>query len=304
MKRHKLITISGPTAVGKTSFAVALAKQLGCPILSSDARQFYKEMQVGTAVPSIEEQQGVPHYFIQHKSIHDPYTVGDFERDAIALLEDLFKKYEVIILVGGSHLYTDAVVHGLDVFPEVSEEIKYYWQQAFEQKGISFLQNELQRLDPTYYICVDLQNHVRLLRALGVCTASGKPYSSFLGQPKRARNFDIVSIEITMSREKLYSRINSRVDSMMAKGLVEEVQRLLLHKNLNALHTVGYRELFPYLEEKQPLEACTENIKKNTRRFAKRQLTWLRNHPCVHQIPYDTIIDDALFKKLGLKKLV
>jgi len=304
MQRPKLVTISGPTAVGKTSFAVALAKQLGCPILSSDARQFYKEMQVGTAVPSTEEQQGVPHYFIQHKSIHEPYTVGDFERDAIKLLKDLFKKHDVVILVGGSNLYTDAVVNGLDVFPEVPEKIKHHWQQAFEQKGIEFLQNELQRLDPTYHSNVDLQNHVRLLRALGVCTASGKPYSSFLGQPKRARNFDVVSIEITMCREKLYSRINSRVDSMIAKGLVEEVQRLLPHKNLNALQTVGYRELFPYLEEKQPLEACIENIKKNTRRFAKRQLTWLRNHSCVYQIPYDTIIDDALFKKLGLKKLV
>ena len=304
MQRPKLVTISGPTAVGKTSFAVALAKKLGCPILSSDARQFYKEMQVGTAVPSAEEQQSVPHYFIQHKSIHEPYTVGDFERDAIAQLEDLFKKHEVAILVGGSNLYTDAVVNGLDVFPEVPEEIKHHWQQAFEQKGILFLQNELQRLDATYYSHVDLQNHVRLLRALGVCMASGKPYSSFLGQPKRARNFDVVSIEITISREKLYSRINSRVDSMMAKGLIEEVQRLLPHKNLNALQTVGYRELFPYFEKKQPLEACIENIKKNTRRFAKRQLTWLRNHPCVYQIPYDTIIDNALFKKLGLKKLV
>lgn len=304
MQPPKLVTISGPTAVGKTSFAVALAKQLGCPILSSDARQFYKEMQVGTAVPSAEEQQGVPHYFVQHKSIHEPYTVGDFERDAIALLEDLFQKNDVIILVGGSNLYTDAVVHGLDVFPEVSEEIKYHWQQAFEHKGITFLQNELQRLDPTYHSSVDLQNHVRLLRALGVCTASGKPYSSFLGQSKIARNFDVVSIEITMPREKLYSRINSRVDCMMAKGLIEEAERLLPHKKLNALQTVGYRELFPYLERKQPLEACIENIKKNTRRFAKRQLTWLRNHPCVYQIPYDTIIDDALLKKLGIKKLV
>jgi tRNA dimethylallyltransferase len=304
MQRPKLVTISGPTAVGKTSFAVALAKQLGCPILSSDARQFYKEMQVGTAVPSTEEQQGVPHYFIQHKSIHEPYTVGDFERDAIKLLEDLFKKHDVVILVGGSNLYTDAVVNGLDVFPEVPEEIKHHWQQAFEQKGIEFLQNEIQRLDPSYHSSVDLQNHVRLLRALGVCTASGKPYSSFLGQPKRARNFDVVSIEITISREKLYSRINSRVDIMIAKGLVEEVQRLLSHKNLNALQTVGYRELFPYLEEKLPLEACIENIKKNTRRFAKRQLTWLRNHPCEYQIPNNTLVDDALLKKLGLKKLV
>lgn len=304
MQRPKLLTISGPTAVGKTSFAVAAAKQLGCPILSSDSRQFYKEMHIGTAVPSAEEQQGVPHYFIQHKSIYENYTVGDFERDAIMVLKGLFKKHNVVILVGGSNLYNDAVVNGLDVFPKVPEEIKQHWQQAFEHKGISFLQNELQRLDRKYHNSVDLQNHVRLLRALSVCSASGKPYSSFLGQPKKARNFDVVSIEITMPREKLYERINARVDNMVANGLIEEVKGLVSAKNLNALQTVGYSELFSFFEAKETLEECVENIQKNTRRFAKRQLTWLRNHPCMHQIPYNTTIDSVLFTKLGLKKLI
>ena len=303
MQRPKLLTISGPTAVGKTSFAIALAKQLNCAILSSDARQFYKEMHIGTAVPTDQEQKAVPHYFIQHKSIHNLYTVGDFERESISLLKELFDKNNFAILVGGSNLYTNAVVNGLDEFPDVSTEIKRDWQQAFEQNGIAYLQDELKRLDATYYTTVDLNNHVRLLRALAVCTASGKPYSSFLGQPKKERDFDVVSIEITMPREKLYTRINTRVDKMVANGLIEEVRGLLSYRNLNALQTVGYRELFPFFEVKEPLDKCIENIKKNTRRFAKRQLTWLRNHPCMYQIPYNTNIDEKLLKKLGLEKL-
>ena len=304
MKRPKLITISGPTAIGKTSFAVTLAKQLGCPILSSDARQFFKEMVIGTAVPTAAEQQGVQHYFIQHKSIHDPYSVGDFEKDAIKLLTTLFKSFEVVILVGGSNLYTEAVVYGLDIFPDVSEAISEMWQKAYSTHGLAYLQEELKRLDPKYFEIVDTQNHVRLLRALGVCTASGKPYSSFLGQPKKPRSFDTVSIELTMSREKIYDRINRRVDMMIENGLVQEVKTLLPYKNLNALQTVGYRELLPYFEGKQSLEESIENIKTNTRRFAKRQLTWLRNHPVQFKLPYNTAIDKLLVEKLGLEKSV
>ena len=301
MKRPKLITISGPTAIGKTSFAVTLAKHLGCPILSSDARQFFKEMEIGTAVPTTAEQQGVKHYFIQHKSVHDPYSVGDFEKDAITLLDSLFKNFEVVILVGGSNLYTDAVVHGLDTFPDVSEAITVMWQKAYKTQGLAHLQEELKRLDPIYFEIVDTQNHVRLLRALGVCTASNKPYSSFLGQAKKPRSFDTVSIELTMSREKLYERINRRVDVMIENGLVQEAKTLLPYKNLNALQTVGYRELLPYFDGKQSLEESIENIKTNTRRFAKRQLTWLRNHPVQFKLPYDTTIDREILEKLDLE---
>jgi len=304
MLRPKLITVAGPTAVGKTSFAVALAKQLDCPIISSDARQFYKGMCIGTAVPTVDEQQGVLHYFIQHKSIHEPYSVGDFEKDALKLLERLFKLHSIVILVGGSNLYTDAVIHGLDAFPKIPNSVKIKWQEHYDKKGLDFLKSELKRLDPEYYSVVDLQNHVRLLRALHVCTTSRKPYSSFLGQPRTQRPFDTVSIEITMSRDKLYSRINKRVDNMIKKGLIEEAKNLFPHKNLNALQTVGYRELFDFFEEKQSLEESIEAIKTNTRRFAKRQLTWLRNHPCMYQIPYSTVIDDALIQRLGLKKTV
>jgi tRNA dimethylallyltransferase len=301
MKKHKLIVISGPTAVGKTSFAVALAKLFNCPILSSDARQFYKEMYIGTAVPSKAEQQGVIHDFVQHISIHDSYSVGDFEKDALSLLKKYHKKHTVVIMVGGSNLYNDAIMHGLDTFPEVPEEIKDHWQLAYEKKGLTFLQQELNKLDPDYFQTVDLNNHVRLLRALHICTVAGKPYSTFLGQNKKQRDFDSMSIEICMPRKQLYDNINKRVDIMIDKGLVAEAKSLYPYKHLNALQTVGYRELFRYFEEKQRLAEAIEDIKTNTRRFAKRQLTWLRNHPCTHKLSYDTAVNAALISQLGLE---
>jgi tRNA dimethylallyltransferase len=301
MKKHKLIVISGPTAVGKTSFAVALAKQLNCPVLSSDARQFYSEMYIGTAVPSIAEQQGVKHDFIQHLSIHDSYSVGDFEKDALSLLKKYHKEHPVVVMVGGSNLYNNAVMHGLDTFPEVAEEIKEQWQLAYEHKGINHLQQALRKLDPDYFQTVDLNNHVRLLRALHICSVTGKPYSSFLGQNKEQRDFESLSIEICMPRKQLYDNINKRVDIMIEKGLVAEAKALYPHKHLNALQTVGYRELFRYFEGKQGLEEAVEDIKTNTRRFAKRQLTWLRNHPCTHKLSYDTAVNAALVSQLGLE---
>ena len=301
MKRHKLIVISGPTAVGKTSFAVVLAKLLKCPILSSDARQFYKEMYIGTNVPSKAEQQGIRHDFIQHLSIHDSYSVGDFEKDALSLLDEHFTKHSIVIMVGGSNLYNNAVVHGLDTFPEVSEKTKDHWQLQYEEKGLKYLQQELQKLDPDYFQTVDQHNHVRLLRALHICTVAGKPYSSFLGQNRKQRDFDDISIEISMPREQLYDNINRRVDIMMEKGLLAEAKVLHPHKHINALKTVGYRELFRYFNEEQSLEEAVADIKTNTRRFAKRQLTWLRNHPCVHKVPYDTTVNTDLVRQLGLE---
>tara|TARA_A100001011_G_scaffold151870_2_gene160296 strand:+ start:5891 stop:6805 length:915 start_codon:yes stop_codon:yes gene_type:complete len=304
MKRPKLIVISGPTAIGKTSFAVTLAKYLGCAVLSSDARQFFKEMQIGTAVPTVKEQQGVKHYFIQHKSIHESYTVGDFEKDAIRLLNSLFETSEVAILVGGSNLYSNAVVHGLDDFPDIPKDISAEWHNIFETKGLRYLQDELKRLDPVYFKVVDTQNHMRLLRALNVCTASGKAYSSFLNQPKKERSFKTISIELTMPRERLYDRINTRVDHMIENGLLDEAKILLPYKDLNAMQTVGYKELIPYFEEKQSLEKCIENIKTNTRRFAKRQLTWLRNHEVMFKLPYNSVIDKKLLETLGLEESI
>lgn len=301
MNRPKLVTVSGPTAVGKTAFAIALAKALNCPILSSDSRQFYKEMSIGTAVPSEEELNQAPHYFIQHKSIHDTYTVADFETEALAVLDSLFARTKIAILVGGSNLYTDAVIQGLDTFPEVSKDITAYWKDAFSTKGIDFLQESLKELDPEYYKVVDLQNHVRLLRALGVCKAADKPYSSFLGQTKKSRSFDVISLTLNMQREQLYDRINTRVDMMITAGLIDEVQSLISGKHLNALQTVGYKELFPYIAGEISLDESIENIKMNTRRFAKRQLTWLRNHPSTHTLAHNTKVDTALMATLGIE---
>ncbi len=304
MSKPKLITVSGPTAIGKTAFAVSLAKRLGCSVLSSDARQCFKELKIGTAVPDTPELEGVPHYLLQHKSIHDVYSVGDFEKEALQLLATLFQKQRVAVLVGGSNLYTDAVVHGLDHFPEVPKKVSNLWKEALESKGLRYLQEELARLDPAYFAQVDIQNHVRLIRALSVCTATGVPYSSFLGKQREERPFEVTSIELTMTREQLYQRINARVDRMIEAGLLEEVRSLLPHKELNALQTVGYKELFPFLEGQASLEDCITEIKKNTRRFAKRQLTWLRNHPCMHQISYDTKVDAALLTQLGLEEFI
>jgi tRNA dimethylallyltransferase len=258
-------------------------------------------MYIGTAVPSKAEQQGVRHDFIQHLSIHDSYSVGDFEKDALSRLDEHFKKHSIVIMVGGSNLYNDAVVHGLDTFPHVTEKTKNYWQLQYEEKGLTYLQQELQKLDPDYFQTVDQHNHVRLLRALHICTVAGKPYSSFLGQNRKQRDFDAISIEISMPRRQLYDNINKRVDIMMEKGLLAEAKALHPHKHINALKTVGYRELFRYLNDEQSLEEAVADIKTNTRRFAKRQLTWLRNHPCTHKLSYDTAVDADLVSQLGLE---
>jgi tRNA dimethylallyltransferase len=301
MKKHKLISISGPTAVGKTQFAVSLAKRFSCPIISSDSRQFYKEMFIGTAVPDSKEQDGIKHYFIQHKSIHERYSVGDFERDALTILNKLFKKHEVVIMVGGSFLYAKSLTDGLDVFPDIPENLKELWKFNYKTKGILFLKKSLKQLDPEYYKVVDTENHVRLLRALNICTVSGKPYSSFLNQTKKERNFDKISIEITIAREKLYSKINKRVNLMIKKGLIDEATSLYEYRNLNSLQTVGYREIFRHIDGKITIDQAIESIKKNTRRYAKRQLTWLRNNQCMYQIDSGTEINNDLIFQLGFE---
>ena len=220
MQPRKLITISGPTAIGKTSFSVAFAKHLACPILSGDARQFYKEMEIGTAVPTIEEKQDVPHYFIQHKSIHEKYSVGDFENEAIDKINSLFKKNNTLILVGGSNFFTHSVINGLDEFPKISDEITNFWKNSFKKYGIEQLQKELKKYDFEYYKKVDLNNHVRLIRALSVCQAGSKKYSQYLGSKNKKRLFETIQIELILPRELLYKKINDRVDEMIKKGLI------------------------------------------------------------------------------------
>jgi tRNA dimethylallyltransferase len=271
-----LITIEGPTAIGKTALAIKLAQHYTTEIVSADSRQFFKEMNIGTAVPSTKELQATKHYFIQHKSIHETYSVGDYEKEAIALLEKLFKKHSVVILVGGSGLYVDAITEGLDHFPEVDTSIRAQLNKKLASNGIHALQQQLKQLDPIYFQRVDIHNPHRLIRALEICMGTGKPYSSFLNKEKNSRPFTTIKLALNADREIIYNRINKRVDTMVAQGLIEEAKQLHKYKHLNALQTVGYKELFEYFEGNTSLEKALEEIKKNTRRFAKRQLTWLR----------------------------
>lgn len=279
-KKNKkiLLTVVGPTAIGKTSLAIDLALHFGTEIISCDSRQFFKEMSIGTAVPSSEELAQVKHHFIQHKSIFDTYSVGDFERDAITLLKELFKQHNVVIMVGGSGLYADTVVYGLDDFPEVSPEIRNELNELYQKQGITYLQTRLKDLDPIQYTQMDVQNPQRMMRALEVCIASGKPYSSFLNKKETFRDFTNITIGLTAEREVVYNRINERVELMLENGLLIEAQTLFPHKKLNALQTVGYRELFNFFEGKTSLDFAIEEIKKNTRRFAKRQYTWFHKN--------------------------
>ena len=283
-KKNKkiLLTVVGPTAIGKTSLAIDLALHFGTEIISCDSRQFFKEMSIGTAVPSSEELAQVKHHFIQHKSIFDTYSVGDFERDAITLLKELFKQHNVVIMVGGSGLYADTVVYGLDDFPEVSPEIRNELNELYQKQGITYLQTRLKDLDPIQYTQIDVQNPQRMMRALEVCIASGKPYSSFLNKKETLRDFTNITIGLTAEREVVYNRINRRIELMLEEGLLIEAQRLFPYKELNALQTVGYRELFDFLEGKTSLDFAVEEIKKNTRRFAKRQYTWFHKNKDIH----------------------
>ncbi|ATA90368.1 tRNA (adenosine(37)-N6)-dimethylallyltransferase MiaA [Capnocytophaga stomatis] len=289
-----LITVVGPTAIGKTRLAIELAKQFDTEIISCDSRQFFKEMRIGTAVPEPSELEAVKHHFIQHKSIFDSYSVGDFERDAIQLLEELFENRKVVVMVGGSGLYADAVIKGLDEFPEVPEEVRAELNQKYLQKGIEYLQEELKKLDFVQYSRMDIQNPQRLIRALEVCLASGKPYSSFLNRKETKRNFSHIEIGLTAERDIVYQRINQRVEQMLEQGLLCEVQELIPYKNLNALQTVGYRELFQFFEGKYSLDFAIEEIKKNTRRFAKRQYTWFGKNENIKWFDYQCNISDVL----------
>ncbi|WP_422861001.1 tRNA (adenosine(37)-N6)-dimethylallyltransferase MiaA [Flagellimonas sp. S174] len=302
MKSKKLIVVVGPTAIGKTKLAISLAQYFKTEIISSDSRQFFKEMQIGTAVPSEEELASVPHHCIQHISIQQPYSVGDFEKDALALMQKLFQDNDYAIMVGGSGLYTDAVVHGLDEFPEVPSHIRPELNLVLENEGIESLQKELLEKDPLYYEKVDLMNSHRLIRALEIIRSSGEPFSSFLNKDTTKRPFDAIYVGINAEREIIYERINLRVDEMMKQGLLEEVKTLYEHRNLNALQTVGYKELFRFLDGEIPLDFAISEIKKNTRRFAKRQLTWLRKNPDILWVDsnadFETIVSQVN-SKLG-----
>ena len=276
MKQPKLLYIAGPTASGKTNLAIALAKHFKTEIISCDSRQFYREMNIGTAVPSAEELKQVPHHFVQHLSIQDPYSVGDYTRDALALLPQLFQAHEMVIMVGGSGMYADAVMYGLDEFPEVDPDIRPQLIAIYNQEGIEVLQDLLREHDLRHYHIVDKQNPHRLIRALEISLSTGKPYSSFLGKKQIPDFFTSKTVVINWEREQLYERINQRVDLMVEAGLEEEARGLLEHQQLNALQTVGYREWFSHFNDQWSREKVIEEIKKNSRRYAKRQTTWFR----------------------------
>jgi tRNA dimethylallyltransferase len=279
-----LITIVGPTAIGKTALSIKLANHYNCDIISCDSRQFFKEMTIGTAVPNPEELASARHHFVQNKSIFDQYTVGDFEKEALLKIEELFQTSDYVILVGGSGLYVDAILKGFDEFPAIDSSIREKVNSDYENLGIEYLQQQLKTLDFQYYekITIEnpqtLQNPQRMMRFVEVCLGTGKPYSSFLNQKKNNRNFTPILIGLEADRNIIYDRINQRVNIMINEGLLKEAKALHTQKELNALQTVGYRELFSYFDGEFTLPFAIEEIKKNTRRFSKRQLTWFKRN--------------------------
>jgi len=300
LQKNTLFIVVGTTAIGKTAKAIELAQHFDCEIISCDSRQFFKEMSIGTAVPGKEELDAVPHHFIQNKSIFESYNVGDFERETLEKLEELFPKNPVQVMVGGSGLYVDAIVKGFDDFPDIEPWVRENLRAEYEQKGIVFLQQKLRETDPFYYEKLKhenpqtLENPQRMMRFVEVSVGSGKPYSSFLNQKKNNRNFQTILIGLEADREVIYERINQRVDIMIESGLLEEAQKLYPNKHLNALQTVGYRELFDYFDGKTSLDFAIEEIKKNTRRFAKRQLTWFKRNPDILWFDYKTSVEEIV----------
>lgn len=276
LKKNNLIVIEGPTAVGKTAVGILLAQKLECPIISADSRQFYREMKIGTAAPTSSELALVKHYFIGHKSVTDEYNIASFETDVISLLPQLFEQNPFVVVVGGSGLYIDAICTGIDDMPNTDMEVRQYFNDLYNNEGIEILQKKLYELDPEYYKIVDLKNPARLKRALEVSTQTGKPYSQLRLNSKKERFFNIVKIGIALDRQELINRIDLRVDSMIELGLLEEVYSLLPFRNYNALNTVGYKELFNYIDGTCSIDQSIRDIKTNTHRYAKRQMTWFK----------------------------
>jgi len=299
--RPTLLLIVGPTGVGKTELSLRVAEHYGCPILNCDSRQIYRSIPIGTAAPTAEEQARVKHYFVATRDLEEDYNAGQYERDALVLLEDLFKTHEVVVMSGGSMLYADAVCKGLDDLPNVPAEIRQEVKAVYEKGGLEWLQAEVQRLDPDYWEIVDQQNPARLAHCIEMCRMTGKTYSSLRTNPNKERPFRIVKVALERPREVLYDRINRRVEQMVKDGLVEEARAVYPKRQLNSLQTVGYRELFAYFDGEYDLDRAIELIQQNSRHYAKRQMTWFRHDKDIHWLnaneSYETnihLIDDLL----------
>jgi len=277
-----LLVLLGPTGVGKTNISLRLAEKYACPIVSSDSRQFYKELKIGTATPTDEELKRAKHYFIGSHSIFDEYNAGQYEQDAIQLLDELFQNQKVVMLVGGSMMYIDSICNGMDNIPNVDAETRAYWQKQYADFGLEFIQNELKKLDPKHFEEVDLQNPKRIIHALEICSMTGKPYSDLRTGQKKKRNFNILKIGLNRPRPELYERINSRVDEMIENGLLKETEEFYKCKDLNTLNTVGYKELYEFMDGKWSLDFAINMIKQDSRRYAKRQMTWFNRDKEIH----------------------
>lgn len=287
MRNRLLIILLGPTGVGKTDYSLELARRYGSPIISCDSRQIYREMDIGTAVPSAEQLAAVQHFFIQDHSIHSPYTAGRYEIEALDLISRLFAEgHETLVMTGGSGFYIDAVCYGLDDFPEADPDLRASLSERLRTEGVDNLRQELRRLDPESYAAIDIANGQRVIRALEVCLMTGRKFSSFKNFRVKQRDFDIEKVGISRPREVLYDRINRRVDAMMENGLLEEARRLLPYRDLPALRTVGYRELFDYFDGRISLDEAVSLIRRNTRHYAKRQLTWWNRDSSIHWLDF------------------
>jgi tRNA dimethylallyltransferase len=296
-----LIIIAGPTAIGKTEMAVKLAKHFGTEIINADSRQVYHEMIIGTAVPSIEQQAGVKHHFINHLSIHDYYNASRFEIEVVELLDQLFQKYDTVIMAGGSGMYIDAVCKGIDDIPTVDSDVRERIYNEYKLLGTDSIRSKLRNVDPDYYEKVDLKNPKRIMKALEIAEMTGRPYSSFLTGKSKPRSFSVIKIGLDMPRERLHDRINTRTDNMILEGLLQEAGSLYPFRHLNALNTVGYKELFDYLDKRYSFEETIEIIKGHTRQYARRQLTWFRKDKKIQWFlpdEPDTILT-YLHKKIG-----
>tara|TARA_Y100000385_G_scaffold52096_1_gene49165 strand:- start:3395 stop:4309 length:915 start_codon:yes stop_codon:yes gene_type:complete len=299
MKRNKnLIYISGPTGIGKTNLSIELAKRLKTEIVSCDSRQFYKELKIGTSPPSKSQLKEVKHHFIHNKSIHDKYNVGMYEKDAISLINKLFKEKDLLILVGGSGLYADAVIYGIDEFPEIPAEIRNKIISEHKIGGLKVIQEKLKNLDPKYYEEVDLSNSARIIRALEITEFTGKKFSSLRTNKQKERSFQSHVIIVNCEREKLYEIINKRVDQMINEGLEKEVLSLQEFKELNTLNTVGYKEFFKYFDNEMSYNDTVNKIKQNTRNYAKRQITWLKKYKKSTKVYYGQEVE-SIIKELN-----